>query len=44
VGVLAEVIEFDSLYDKEQLSLNLKVAGSNPAPETNNNKALAIIG
>ncbi len=34
VGVLAEVIEFDTLYDMEQLSLNQRVAGSSPAAPT----------
>ena len=34
VGVLAEVIAFDSLYDMEQLSLNQRVVCSSPTAPT----------
>ena len=41
VGVVAEVIEFDSLYDMEQLSLNQRVRGSSPRAPPNLFKGLA---
>ncbi len=41
VGVLAEVIEFDSLYDMEQLSLNQRVRGSSPRAPPNLFNSLA---